>query len=118
MPGPWSEADFFREFTGRKAFRSEWMWVAEPTDMTETCQPDAKNLSGSVTAIVGGPTAIVSARVHWLLVHPHQRRKGVATALMLQLERACWDAGIRRISLETHGNWLAAVAFYRRLGYA
>ncbi|MEX2188581.1 MAG: hypothetical protein WD875_17365 [Pirellulales bacterium] len=37
---------------------------------------------------------------------------------MATLERACWNEGIRRISLETHRDWQAAVTFYRSIGYA
>jgi GNAT superfamily N-acetyltransferase len=86
-------------------------------ETTENERPSDEILSGSVTLLIGRAGCSVTARVHWLLVHPDFRRRGIARLLMANLEQACWDAGIRRISLETHRNWTAAVACYRSLGY-
>lgn len=56
--------------------------------------------------------------VHWLLVDPNYRRRGIGRLLMNCLERAAWDAGHRELQLETHAGWSAAVAFYQSIGYA
>jgi GNAT superfamily N-acetyltransferase len=56
--------------------------------------------------------------VHWLLVDPAWRRRGVGRLLMLHLELAAWHDGYREIELETHAGWGAAVAFYQSMGYA
>jgi GNAT superfamily N-acetyltransferase len=117
-PGTWSTADFHREFTGQSWFHRNRMWVAEASGVMETRHESDRNLSGAVALAVRRSAAGATAHVHWLLVHPEHRRKGLARSLMATLERACWDAGIRRISLETHRDWRAAVALYRNLGYA
>ena len=117
-PGPWSENDFRREFSAQDWFRNARMWVAEPVAMTESFQHGERVLAGSVTLAVRGSGDSAVGHIHWLLVHPDCRRMRLAATLMANLERACWEAGIRRVVAETHANWQAAVAFYRRLGYA
>lgn len=87
-------------------------------ETTENDKPNDEILSGSVTLLIGRAGCTVTARVHWLLVHPNFRRRGIARLLMANLEQAAWDAGIRQLSLETHCNWASAVAFYRSMGYS
>ena len=55
--------------------------------------------------------------VHWLLVDPRWRRRGIGRLLMSHLELAAWDDGWREMQLETHAGWAAAVAFYQSMGY-
>ena len=55
--------------------------------------------------------------VHWLMVHPRWRRRGIAKCLMAHLELAAWNAGHRAIYLETHTAWQAAAEFYSAMGY-
>jgi len=78
-----------------------------------------------IAAVVGAVTLAIregAARsvpvVHWLLVDPAWRRRGIGRLLMSHLERAAWDAGWREIELETHAGWIEAVAFYQSIGYA
>lgn len=120
-PGPWSAEDARRELAPAESSGFTRTWVLEPSGMEEMAERThrcGKNLAGSVTLKIRGSGQQRSARVHWLLVHPRFQRRGLATRLMATLENACVQAGIRQISLETHRNWTAAVAFYRRLGYA
>jgi GNAT superfamily N-acetyltransferase len=55
--------------------------------------------------------------VHWLAVVPPWRRLGLARLLMTHLEDVCWQQGYRKIHLETHAHWDAAVQFYHALGF-
>ena len=73
---------------------------------------------GAVTLAIRASNAARIPVVHWLLVDPHWRRRGVGQLLMSHLERAAWEAGFRAVELETHTDWAAAVAFYQSIGYA
>ena len=123
-PGRWTPADFDRELGRRGTLESVQTWVAEPaetaemTEMTENDRSGERFLAGSVSLRIRTRGGRQTARVHWLLVHPRFQRRGLGVALMARLENACWDAGIHHIALETHRDWTAAVALYRRLGYS
>jgi GNAT superfamily N-acetyltransferase len=105
----WSEGDFQREMLDKKWWRDDWTWLA--TDVS------AERVVGSVTLALREGTDSTVLVVHWLLVDPACRRRGVAKLLMSYLERAAWDNGWRQIELETHANWAAAVGFYQSMGY-
>jgi GNAT superfamily N-acetyltransferase len=107
---PWTIADFHSELIGKPWWNAEHSWVA--TD------GDASPLLGAVTlAIRAGQTGSVPV-VHWLVVDPACRRRGVARLLMSRVEQAAWNDGWREVQLETHTGWSAAVAFYHSMGYA
>ena len=53
-----------------------------------------------------------------LCVHPQQRRRGLATALLEWLEDSARVAGIQRLVLEVRARNTAARNFYRELGFA
>jgi GNAT superfamily N-acetyltransferase len=106
----WSELDFFSEMQSKSWWRPERMWLAIHE---ETGLP-----IGAVTlALREGAVATVPV-VHWLLVDPAWRRRGVGRLLMWHFELAAWSDGWREIELETHAGWAAAVAFYQSMGYA
>jgi|SRR5215469_4220939 len=98
----WTPADFEAEFLRKPWWSPDRMWFAE-----------AEMVVGSVTLALRGRLPVV----HWLMVAPEWRRHGVGRWLMAALEAACWQAGYRAISLETHRGWTAAEAFYRAIGY-
>jgi GNAT superfamily N-acetyltransferase len=107
----WSEDDFRTEMLCKPWWCNERSWIAFDIN-------DAKHIVGSVTlALREGATAIVPV-VHWLLMDPRYRRRGVGRLLMSCLELAAWHDGWREIELETHAGWTAAVAFYQSIGYA
>lgn len=117
-PGAWAIADAQRELFPSAERQTARTWLAMAAETTENDKPNDEILSGSVTLLIGRAGCTVTARVHWLLVHPNFRRRGIARLLMANLEQAAWDAGIRQLSLETHCNWASAVAFYRSMGYS
>jgi GNAT superfamily N-acetyltransferase len=108
----WSEADFRGEFLDRWWWRPQWMWLAEHAESDRTAE-----LVGSVTLAMRGSEEAARPVVHWLIVAPRWRRRGVGRLLLSNLERAAWEAGHHEIWLETHAQWEAAVKFYEALGY-
>ena len=107
---PWLESDFFSEMQSKPWWRSERMWLAFAL---ETAAP-----IGAVTLALREGAAATIPVVHWLLVDPAWRHRGVGRLLMSHLEQAAWNDGWREIELETHAGWAAAVDFYHSIGYA
>ena len=107
----WSESDFRSEMLSKSWWCADHCWLAEESDKQGS-------LVGAVTlAIREGATSVVPV-VHWLLVDPAWRRRGVGRLLMSHLEVAVWNNGWRQVELETHAEWAAAVGFYQSMGYA
>jgi GNAT superfamily N-acetyltransferase len=111
---PWSAADFQADIGSKSWWRPDRSWVAMPDDAFR--KPVL--ICGAVTLALREGTTQTVPVVHWLLVDPAFRRRGVAHSLMSHLERAAWDDGWREVRLETHAGWSAAVAFYQSIGYA
>jgi GNAT superfamily N-acetyltransferase len=108
-PRPWSPSDFHAEMTSNPWWRSKHSWIATTNFAA---------FVGAVTlAMRNGENGAIPV-VHWLLVDPRFRRRGIAKLLMSNLERAAWDDGYREVQLETHAGWQSAVAFYQSIGYA
>ena len=111
---PWTTADFHAETTSKPWWSDDRSWAAVSHE-----RADGSNaLAGVVTLAVRSGRDGDVAVVHWLLVDPAWRRRGVARLLMTHLELAAWNAGWREVQLETHSGWSAAVAFYQSIGYA
>src|SRR5262249_49599496 len=122
----WLADDFRREMLNKPWWHVDHMWLAIAGDLRvadvrrsreASGQPsspalttnDTGHLVGAVTlAFREGSDAKIPV-VHWLLVDPMWRRRGVARALMSHLELAAWNSGHREVQLETHDNWQAAV---------
>lgn len=98
----WTRADFEAEFLNKPWWSPRRMWFAE-----------AEEIVASVALALRGRLPVI----HWLMVAPEWRRRGVGRCLLATLEAACWRAGDRKISLETHLSWTAAGAFYREMAY-
>lgn len=109
---PWTEADFAREMTGQPWWRPERMWL---TEVAQSGGPP--RLVGSPILTERGSGASALPALHWLMVSPEMRGRGVAACLLAHAEAACWDDGRLEIVLETHAGWLPAVRFYERHGY-
>ena len=106
----WSESDFFSEMQSKPWWRPERMWMAIAL---ETSAP-----IGAVTLALREGAESTIPVVHWLLVDPAWRRRGIGRLLISHLELAAWNDGWREVELETHANWTAAVSFYQSIGYA
>lgn len=119
QPRPWSHEDFCTEMVEKPWWPTAWNWLAvapaSPAS-AHTASPDA-GVIGAVTLALRTGADRRWPVVHWLLVDPAWRRRGVARGLISHLEQAAWDAGHRQVRLETHAGWTAAVACYRSLGY-
>lgn len=109
----WTPADFEAEFLGRWWWQPERMWLAEsgPENSPQ------KQVVGAVMLAMRGEGEQARPVVHWLMVHPGWRRRGIARALTTQLEARAWDLGFRQVWLETHAQWAEAAAFYESLCY-
>lgn len=107
----WTVADFAVEFLDRWWWQPQRMWLAELN------AEGSRTLAGGVTLAMRGTQEAAIPVVHWLVVDPAYRRRGVGRALMSHLEQAAWNAGFRQIHLETHAAWQKAVSFYESLGY-
>jgi ribosomal protein S18 acetylase RimI-like enzyme len=57
------------------------------------------------------------AEIKRMWVDPAHRRRGLATAVLAELERTAWTAGCRRTVLESGSQQPEALAFYRARGY-
>ncbi|MDX1965224.1 MAG: GNAT family N-acetyltransferase [Pirellulales bacterium] len=138
----WTERDFEREFLAKPWWSPTRMWLVEdftpgggaPVLVGAVCLaergatthdplpgqsisgggmiPDARSAPG------GGDAVLPLSVIHWLMVHPGYRRRGLGEWLIHVLEQAVWDSGGRTIHLETHAGWSAAVRLYTRLGYS
>ena len=108
----WSQHDYTNEMLNKPWWRSDRTWVAIARDKTSA------TVVGAVTLALRQGAVNTVPIIHWLLVDPAWRRRGVGRLLVSHLERAAWEAGWREVELETHAGWSAAVAFYQSMGYA
>jgi GNAT superfamily N-acetyltransferase len=131
----WTVDDFRREMLNKPWWCADRTWLAvtgdlrgagvrSPTeDSGERSSPaislsDDHSIVGAVTLALRDGAASTVPVIHWLIVDPAWRRRGIARSLMSHLETAAWNAGHGEVQLETHANWLSAVAFYQSIGYA
>jgi ribosomal protein S18 acetylase RimI-like enzyme len=55
--------------------------------------------------------------VNYLAVDPLRRRQGLASVLMVEVERRLRDLGCAKINLQIRRDNLEAIAFYERIGF-
>ncbi|HVT27754.1 MAG TPA: GNAT family N-acetyltransferase [Lacipirellulaceae bacterium] len=104
----WTVDDFRAEMLDKPWWHTDRTWLAIAA---------GQRLAGAVTLAFREGAATAIPVVHWLVVDPAYRRRGIGRLLMFHLERAAWDTGWRSIEVETHAGWTAAVAFYHSIGY-
>lgn len=117
----WTRADFEGEILSRWWWKPERMWLAE-TALSDPLSLSAGAMStrligAVILAFRGDGQAGGKPVVHWLVVHPRWRRRGIGKTLLAHLERAAWECDLPQIWLETHDAWDGAGGFYRNLGY-
>lgn len=107
----WQWRDFQREFLSQAWWSSTRMWLAEYGKT-----PTPSGLVGAVCLMPCGRQLRVGA-VHWLMVAPDWRRRGVASHLLHQLECQAVRLGYESLRAETLTTWHAAVCLYQAAGY-
>lgn len=134
---PPTEVDLRRELFDRAGWQPSWLWFAIghtppaarvqgelSTDgiPTGNMRSDAPILAGNAAlgtvglGIRQGRDRQVAV-IHRLAVLPEFRRRGIGALLMRTVEQAAREAGYRRLWLETHARWEAALAFYTSQGW-
>jgi len=125
----WDEADFRREILDKPWWSPDRLWFAvatpETADQDSTAPaslglaaaPPSGRVVGAVVLADRGVAEKAQAAIHWLMVAPAWRRRGVGQHLIAALEARAWELGHRRVVLETHAGWRSAGHFYERLGY-
>jgi GNAT superfamily N-acetyltransferase len=128
----WSAEDFGIEMLRKSWWQADRTWLAiagelrlagsaNPATRRSPAREDdvaTRSVVGAVTLAMRQGTFQTVPAIHWLLVDPTWRRRGIGRLLISRLERAAWNAGWREVQLETHTGWSAAVAFYQSMGYA
>jgi GNAT superfamily N-acetyltransferase len=113
----WTRDDFLAEMVQKPWWRSDWSWTATSRAPAPGENPVGRLIGAVTLGLRHGQESCVPV-IHWLLVDPAWRRRGIGRLLVSYLERAAWEAGWREVRLETHRGWTAAVAFYHSMGYA
>ena len=103
---PWDEASIRAELENPLAL---WL-IAEGAA--------AEGKERPVLGYVGSQSCFEDADVLNVCVAPEARRRGVAEALMLELERRLLLKGVEKITLEVRASNEPALRLYEKLGYA
>ena len=97
---PWSEKSIETELSCRL---SVWLVALE---------------GEQVVGYVGSQTVIDESDMMNIAVHPDFRRRGIAEALVAELEAALRQRGSRALTLEVRDSNAPAIALYEKLGFA
>ena len=97
---PWSERSIETELSCRL---SVWLVALE---------------GDKVVGYVGSQTVIDESDMMNIAVHPDFRRRGIAEALVAELEAALRQRGSRALTLEVRDSNAPAIALYEKLGFA
>ena len=96
---PWSETSIASEFTNRL---SDWLVALE---------------EDRVVGYVGAQTVIDGSDMMNIAVHPDYRRKGIAQALIEELETCLRNRGSKMLLLEVRDSNAPAITLYEKLGF-
>ncbi len=77
----------------------------------------AVDQGGAVLGYVGSQSCFEDADILNVCVRPEARRRGIAQALMIELERRLLPRGAERITLEVRASNAPAIRLYEKLGY-
>ena len=103
---PWDEASIRGELENPLA-----LWLAAEGE-AGACE------ERPVLGYVGSQSCFEDADILNVCVAPEARRRGVAEALMLELERRLLPKGVEKITLEVRASNEPALRLYEKLGYA
>ncbi len=70
-----------------------------------------------VVGYIGSQTVLDEADIMNVAVHPARRRKGVAAALLTELQSRLKEKTVHSLTLEVRASNEAAISLYSRLGY-
>ena len=111
---PWDEASIRGELNNPLAL---WL-VAEDAKGAAAESAAGGRAAGTVLGYVGSQTVFEDADILNVAVLPAARRRGIAGALMRELERLLIPKGVGQITLEVRASNLPAIRLYEKLGYA
>jgi ribosomal-protein-alanine N-acetyltransferase len=97
---PWSEKSIETELSCRL---SVWLVALE---------------GEQVVGYVGSQTVIDESDMMNIAVHPDFRRRGIAEALVAELEAALRQRGSRALTLEVRDSNVPAITLYEKLGFS
>ncbi len=109
----WAAADFHRAVLEQPWWNPARLWFAERKGLLRTSGAPAGSVILADRATENGTVPVV----HWLMVAPSFRGRGIGRLLLTALETTCWENGCREIRLETYAEWTAAVGLYKAQGY-
>lgn len=72
----------------------------------------------TVAGYVGSQAVLDEADIMNVAVHPAYRRRGIAGALLSELERRLAENGVLTLALEVRASNEPAIALYTKLGYS
>lgn len=104
---PWDEASIRGELENPLA-----LWL-----VAEGASQDGAEDAG-VLGYVGSQSCFEDADILNVCVAPAARRRGIAEALMRELEARLIPKGVEQITLEVRASNEAAIRLYEKLGYA
>jgi GNAT superfamily N-acetyltransferase len=105
----WTATEFAREFTSKPWWQPQHCWFAVKGD-------NAQVIASAMLATRTGRNT-TQAVLHWLMVDPQHRRRGIGQALLHTVENRAWQVGHQSLSIETHTNWQSSVQLYKKCEY-
>ena len=103
---PWDEASIRGELDNPLAL---WLAAVGEADVGE---------ERPVLGYVGSQSCFEDADILNICVRPEARRRGLAEALMTELERRLIPKGVEKITLEVRASNEPAIRLYEKLGYS
>ena len=104
---PWTHEQFRVQFLDRPVFQAERLFFL--------CQEDRP--VGSITAWTGDEEGRAVGIVHWVMLDPELRGKGLGRPMMVQCMNRLREEGWPEAFLTTRANLNMAILLYERMGF-